>query len=131
MAVDFARDRPGSRIVVVHGREVDLTVGGGPMAAGLVVPDLQDAHPPIDAGIVAMLDEAVERIAAAGVAASSSFQAKATATALLGVAETESADIIVVASHGTGGIRRVLLGSTPYKLVHHSSVPLVVVPHRH
>ena len=100
------------------------------MAARVIVPDLQDVELPIDAGVGAMLDEAVERIVAAGVAASSSFQAGANDCGARRRREGE-AEIIVVGSHGTGGIRGVLLGSTPYKLVPQSSVPVVVVPHRH
>ncbi len=39
--------------------------------------------------------------------------------------------MIVVGSHGAGALRGIVLGSTPYKLLHHSRVPVLVVPHRH
>jgi len=131
-AVDLARDQPGSRIVVVHGREVNLAIGGGPMAAELIFPELEDGEPlPAEAAIRPLLDEAAARIAAAGVGVESTLQSKSASAALLDVAEREDADMIVVGSHGTGAIRGVLLGSTPYKLLHHSHVPVLVVPHRH
>jgi nucleotide-binding universal stress UspA family protein len=130
-AVDLARGQPGSRIVVVHGCEVNLSVGGGPMAAELIVPELQDVDPPAEAGIRRLLDEAAASIAAAGVAVESMLEWKTASAALLDVAKKEGADMIVVGSHGTGAIRGVLLGSTPYKLLHHSHVPVLVVPHRH
>ena len=130
-AVDIARDQPGSRIVVVHGCEVNLAVGGGPMAAELVVPEFKDVEPPVEGGIRTLLDEATTRIAAAGIAAKSSLEWESAAAALLDAAKRESADMIVVGGHGTGAIRGILLGSTPYKLLHHSHVPVLVVPHRH
>jgi len=130
-AVDLARDRPGSRIIVVHGREVNLAVGGGPMAAELIVPELEDSEPlPAEAAVRSLLDEAAARIVAAGVAVESTFVGRSSSAALLDVAEREGADMIVVGSHGTGAIRGMLLGSTPYKLLHRSHVPVLVVPHR-
>ena len=51
--------------------------------------------------------------------------------ALLDVAEEQGADMTVVGSHGAGALRGIVLGSTPYKLLHHSRVPVLVVPHRH
>jgi nucleotide-binding universal stress UspA family protein len=130
-AIDLARDQPESRIIVVHGREVNLAVGGGPMAAELIVPELEDVEPPAEAGIRSWLDEAAARIAGAGVAVDSELEWKSASAALLDVAAREDADMIVVGNHGTGAIRGVLLGSTTYKLLHHSHVPVVVVPHRH
>ena len=130
VAVGLARDAPGSRIVVVQGYEVNLAAGGGPMAAELMVPELQDVEPPAEAALERVVDEATARIAAAGVPVTSMLEPKAPIAALLDVAEKEGADMIVVGSHGTGAIRGVLLGSTPYKLLHHSTVPVVVVPYR-
>jgi nucleotide-binding universal stress UspA family protein len=47
---------------------------------------------------------------------------------LLEVAETEGACFLVVATHGRGGLARVLMGSVAAALVQHTTVPLVVVP---
>jgi nucleotide-binding universal stress UspA family protein len=131
VAVGLARDATGSTIVVVNGLEVNLSVGGGPMAAELVVPELQDAELPAEAAVSRVLDDATARIAAAGVPVESTIEHKAPFAALLDVAKARNADLIVVGSHGSGAIRGVLLGSTSYKLLHHSTVPVVVVPHRH
>jgi len=130
-AVDLARDQPGSRISVVHGGDVALAVGGGPMAAELIVPELEDVEPPAEARISTWLDEATTRIADAGVAVESELKWESASAALLDVAGKESADMIVVGSHGAGALRGILFGSTPYKLLHHSRVPVLVVPHRH
>ncbi len=43
------------------------------------------------------------------------------------------AEMIVVGSHGAGGLSRQLLGSTASKVAHHATVPILIVPseHRH
>ncbi len=49
--------------------------------------------------------------------------------ALLGVANHEHADAIVVGRRGRGGLVELVLGSFSHHLVHHSSLPVIVVPH--
>jgi nucleotide-binding universal stress UspA family protein len=44
------------------------------------------------------------------------------------IAESETADMIVVGSRGTGGFARLLLGSVGNQVVHHSRCPVVVIP---
>jgi nucleotide-binding universal stress UspA family protein len=51
-----------------------------------------------------------------------------TAETILSVAKDESADLIIVGSHGRSALTRVLLGSISTELVHHSTIPLLVVP---
>jgi nucleotide-binding universal stress UspA family protein len=48
--------------------------------------------------------------------------------ALLRVAQLRSAEVIAVGHGGEGPIRGALLGSITYELVHHSSMPILVVP---
>jgi nucleotide-binding universal stress UspA family protein len=45
---------------------------------------------------------------------------------ILKSASEEGADVIVVGSHGRGGISRLLLGSVAAKVVAHSSLPVLV-----
>jgi nucleotide-binding universal stress UspA family protein len=47
--------------------------------------------------------------------------------ALITVAERRDARMIVVGSHGESPLRGAVLGSTPYKLVHSSKTPVLVV----
>ena len=131
VAIGLAREATGSTIVVVHGVEVNLSLGGGPMAAELMVPELQEVELPAEAAARCVLDEAAALIADAGVQAESSLERTAPFAALLDAAKARNADMIVVGNHGTGAIRGALLGSTAYKLLHHSTIPVVVVPHRH
>ncbi len=55
-------------------------------------------------------------------------EATPAASALIQVAEREAADMIVVGSRGLGGFAELLLGSVGHQLVHHSPIPVVIVP---
>jgi nucleotide-binding universal stress UspA family protein len=48
--------------------------------------------------------------------------------AIIQVAESRGADLVVVGHGGRGPLRAALLGSTTYELVHRAPVPVVVVP---
>jgi nucleotide-binding universal stress UspA family protein len=49
-------------------------------------------------------------------------------SALLDAAHSAGADVIVCGTRGRGGFSRALLGSTSTSLLHHSDLPLLVVP---
>jgi nucleotide-binding universal stress UspA family protein len=52
------------------------------------------------------------------------------ATAILDVAEREQVDLIMLATHGRGGMDRLMLGSVADRVVHHSRCPVLLVPAR-
>lgn len=52
------------------------------------------------------------------------------ADSILWVAENETVDMIVIASHGRSGMTRWMLGSVAEKIARNSAVPVVVVPAR-
>lgn len=47
--------------------------------------------------------------------------------ALLKVAQKTKAELIVMASHGRGGIKRVLIGSETLQVLTHSEIPVLVI----
>lgn len=47
--------------------------------------------------------------------------------ALLKVAKKSKAELIVMASHGRGGVKRVLLGSETLQVLTHSEIPVLVI----
>jgi len=49
------------------------------------------------------------------------------ATEIVRVAADEGFDVIVVGSHGSGFVKRVLLGSVSQHLLHHAPCPVLVV----
>jgi len=133
-AVANAQGSPDCRIVVVNGHVV-FRIWGGKNFTGIRPPDptdVEDLKRHAQANIQPLLDEASARIAAAGLAVETTVEWEHPATALLDVAKEYNADLIVVGTHGTDAmgraIGRVLLGSTPTKLVHWSRIPVLVVP---
>jgi nucleotide-binding universal stress UspA family protein len=47
---------------------------------------------------------------------------------LLDVAKEEKADMIIIGARGLGTVRRTVLGSVSDYIVHHSPIPVTVVP---
>lgn len=74
------------------------------------------------------MEKAVARVREAGVRASSVCTLDEPAELLLKVAHDTGADYIVIGSSGAGGVRDVLMGSTAMRVLHHSDVPVIVVP---
>ena len=71
----------------------------------------------------------VEPLEAAGIEHDCEFlESDSPAEGLLDLADRERADLIVVGSRGRGGLVGRILGSTSYKLAHHSHRPVIVVP---
>jgi len=77
-------------------------------------------------------DEQVRQAAAeltkAGVHAETRVEEGRPVEVLLQVAEDAGAALIVVGSHGEGAMSAAFMGSTPLKLLHHSKLPVLVVP---
>ena len=50
------------------------------------------------------------------------------ADGLVNLAEARGAEMIIVGGNGRGPLAGAILGSVPYRLLHRSSVPVLVVP---
>ncbi|MCB0203092.1 MAG: universal stress protein, partial [Anaerolineae bacterium] len=50
------------------------------------------------------------------------------ATAILELAEQEEVDLILLATHGRGGVDRLIIGSVADRVVHHSTCPVFLLP---
>ena len=74
-----------------------------------------------------VLAAALEDAKAAGVEVESLVAEKAPSEALCELAEARGASMIVVGSHGERPIAAAILGSTPHRLLHLSTVPVLVV----
>lgn len=71
---------------------------------------------------------ALELATAQGVDADVAIVRAKPAEALIRIARERGASLIVVGSYGESPLRSALLGSTPHKLLHMSTVPVLVVP---
>lgn len=73
------------------------------------------------------LSNAVERLAKEGISANSEITYGRPAEAILDFAEKNKVDLIIISSHGRTGISRWALGSVADRVVHHSSIPVLVI----
>ena len=74
-----------------------------------------------------VLEEVADRAAGTGVAVETVHRQQSPSEGLLAEAEERHAQMLVVGSTGEGPLRGILVGSTPYKLLHLSTRPVLVV----
>jgi len=76
----------------------------------------------------ALVDAAVKLAQAAGVkAAGAVARSDMVAESVIAAAKKHKCDLVVMASHGRKGIKRILLGSETQQVLTHSSVPVLVL----
>lgn len=75
----------------------------------------------------AVVDEAATKVRAEGIEAETYLWPGDAASAILEVATTTKADLIVVGNRGMTGVARFLLGSVPNKVAHHAPCDVLIV----
>lgn len=117
-AAEFAIRFRGE-VVVVHAAQLWLSVGD------------PGSHPTDVAGEARqILDAAVSRLRDGGIEARGELRhdpAHSAAEAILGVAQTERVDAIVMGTRGLSDWSGLLIGSTAHKVLQASTVPVLVV----
>jgi nucleotide-binding universal stress UspA family protein len=78
--------------------------------------------------VAADLEKAAERARACGVEVGTACTREHPVDLLLRVARNIGASWIVVGAKGAGTLHAVVMGSTTMKLLHHSEIPVIVVP---
>ena len=116
-AVDLAK-LLGDALVIVYGAEPPGRMGD----------ELAEHFKAVAERGRAALDQAVGTATAAGVAATVELVDEKPAQALLDAADQHDARLIVVGTYGESPLRGAMLGSTPHKLLHWSSRPVLCVP---
>lgn len=74
------------------------------------------------------LDQMAAEMRANGVRVSWEIRSGRTADEIVRMAETTAADLIIMATHGRGGIRRFVLGSVTDDVLQRGTTPILVVP---
>jgi nucleotide-binding universal stress UspA family protein len=116
-ACELAREL-GDMVVIVFG----YAPGG---YGGGEVPTHRDAVEELAAEVTA---KGAERAAAAGVEREVRLKPLKPSHALIEASGEGDARMIVVGSRGEAALKGAIVGSTPYKLLHESGVPVLVVP---
>jgi nucleotide-binding universal stress UspA family protein len=117
VAVDLA-GRLGEDLVVVY-------AVAPPGRRGEEFRELERAVEEMGRSVVAVAQRRVED---AGVPAEVVFAHERPAQALLDVAHQRGARLIVLGTHGESAVKAALIGSTTYRLLHQTDVPVLVVP---
>jgi nucleotide-binding universal stress UspA family protein len=108
----------GSKLVVVFAYEIPAAWGGETGDYRRAVKELGEQT----------AEEAAGRIRDSGVDYEIELVPERPSDGLVSVAERVGASMIVVGTHGEHPIKGAILGSVPHKLLHVSSVPVLVVP---
>ncbi|GAA1420608.1 universal stress protein [Agrococcus citreus] len=116
-AIDVA-SRFGEPLVVVYGTEPPGGVGDERRSHEAALQQLGGAA----------VRHAIEQARAAGVEAITELVSARPVDALLSQAEKHDARLIVVGTWGESPMRGAILGSTPHKLLHLSTRPVLCVP---
>ena len=130
-AIELARDTADARVVLVYCHEppAGLSCALDPLCAA--AKELRDYERRVETEAQPMLQHAATRAREAGVETEVVLMWDDPARALEAVAHERGAHVIVVGSHGEGPIAGALGRHTPFELLHHSDVPVLVVPLRH
>lgn len=121
----------GAAVVVqTHQVSIGYVPPGMTNAPVLIGPELQQQIDLAEDTARQQLEEAATALRAAGVETETVLATGSPADVLLKVAGDRGADLIAVGTHGEGALSGALLGSTSYRLIHRSTVPLLIVPLR-
>ena len=120
----------GGRVIVVYAYEFSI----GYVPVGMTdSPLMMSAEYNEQIGLVqgygkSQVDEATAALRAAGATVHPQVAEGKPVEVILAAAAEHDADLIVVGSHGEGAMSAAFLGSTALKLLHHSEIPVLVVP---
>ncbi len=128
--VELAKHIDDAEVFVVHAFE--FSIGYVPMGmtdSPLMMSSEYDQHVDLVRAFGEQaVAEAQQTLEAAGVAATGEVVEGRAVDVLLETARQKEAAAIVVGSHGEGAMSAAFLGSTALKLLHHSDIPVLVVP---
>jgi nucleotide-binding universal stress UspA family protein len=120
-ALDLARQL-GASITLVHAYEIPIY--GFPEGVLVAPPDIASR---IGSSAEAQLERLAKRHADSGVPISTVLRMGAAWDEINAVAEEQSADLIVVGTHGRRGLARALLGSTAERILRTATRPVYAV----
>ena len=125
-ALDMARDS-GARLTLFHVHHVPASV-----FPDVILPLSPELMRDVERSVELVLERWVERARAAGVVADSRTSFGATHDEICAAAEALDVDLIVIGTHGRGGLSHALLGSVAEKVVRRAPCPVLTVrPHMH
>lgn len=129
-AIELGRDSGGATVVLVYCHEPPPGLSCALDPGCAAAKELRDYERRVATEVEPMLRQAADRVRAAGIEPEVVLVWDDPARALEAVAHERGAHVIVVGSHCEGSITGAFRRHTPMALLHHSDVPVLVVPHR-
>jgi nucleotide-binding universal stress UspA family protein len=129
-AIELGRGAQGARVVLVYCHEPPAGLSCALDPGCAAAKELRDYERRVQTEVEPMLSRAAERVRAAGIEADVQLMWDDPSRALQSVAHQCGSHVIVVGSHGEGPLAGALGRHTPFELLHHSDVPVLVVPFR-
>lgn len=129
-AVELAHGTAVGAVVLVYSHEPPPGLSCVLDPACAAAKELRDYEKRVEDEVQPLLHAAAAHIRAAGVRSEVLLTWEEPAHALLRIARERDSHVIVVGSHGEGPLAGVFGRHTPYELLRHSEIPVLVVPHR-
>lgn len=129
-AVEVAGGASDAEIIVVYCHEIPAGLACELDPTCAAAHELREFERHIQQEVEPMLAAAAERVRRAGIKAETVLAWDDPCDALGRVATEHGCAAIVVGSHGEGALAGTLSRSPCYRLLHHSPVPVMVVPRR-
>jgi nucleotide-binding universal stress UspA family protein len=126
-AIELARLSGATLHVVLAHKVLNTYQLATSAEAGVMPINVTETNDATHAGGQRICDEVVRRAAAAGVHAEAHCMGGDPADALISIAKDVGANVIVVGNRGMSGKKRLVLGSVPNKVSHHSPCNLLIV----
>ena len=101
-----------------------------PAMYGAMAEAVDDLRQRAEANSQRYLTQLTERLTDLGLRVRPVVGGSRPATTILEMAEQEQVDLIMLATHGRGGIDRLVMGSVADRVVHHSTCPVFLLPVR-
>jgi nucleotide-binding universal stress UspA family protein len=120
-ALDIALDLAG-------GLSADVVVVFGYAPPGIWGGEIAEHEEAIEELGSKVIEKAKEHASSRGAEIETELVPKKASEALLAVAKQRQAKMIVVGSYGETPLKGAILGTTAYKLLHSSEIPVLVVP---
>ncbi|HXU68542.1 MAG TPA: universal stress protein [Polyangia bacterium] len=125
-AIDMARDS-GARITLFHVHHLPASV-----FPDVILPIAPEMLRDVERSVELVLDKWRERAHEAGIETDTRTSFGGTPDEICAVADELGIDLIVIGTHGRGGLSHALLGSVAEKVVRKAPCPVLTVrPHMH
>jgi len=123
LAIELARAL-GSELTLVHALDPGrIAASAGDVGAGAALEIELDE---LEAAGKELMASAVERVKAAGLGVTPIVRDGVPAATIVDTARRSGCDLIVIGTHGRGGVARLFLGSTAEAVLRESPIPVVV-----